>query len=445
MSHSTVFSLEGKGLKLDTAEDIEPHIKELRENANVEEVRLLGNTLGIGASEALAKVLETKKTLKVCLRATVYFLAPQSDLSCLQVANFADIFTSRLLSEIPPALSHLLTALLALPNLHTVNLSDNAFGLNTQAPLVDFLSQHVPLRHLILNNNGLGPAAGVLVADALTSLAEKKEAARKEGRTVPDLETIICGRNRLENGSMASWARAYAAHRGMREVKMVQNGIRQEGIIHLLTQGLVHSSKLNILDLQDNTFTATGARALSDVVGGWRELKELGVGDCLLSGRGAVALAEALQKGNNTKLEVLRLQYNDITSKGVKGLADAYQNLPALRRVEINGNKFDEEDENIIKLREALDERKEKSGGVGEDDEEYWGLDELDELEEESDEEEEDEETLASDEEEEGVRVEEKAAREIAATQQAEEQPVAQEKDKNVDDLADLLGKAEIK
>jgi Ran GTPase-activating protein 1 len=426
MSASTVFSLEGKGLKLDTAEDIEPHIKELRENPNVEEVRLLGNTLGIGASEALAKVLETKKKL--------------------QVANFADIFTSRLLSEIPPALSHLLTALLTLPNLHTVNLSDNAFGLNTQAPLVDFLSKHVPLRHLILNNNGLGPAAGILVADALTSLAEKKEAARKEGKTVPDLETIICGRNRLENGSMASWAKVYAAHRGMREVKMVQNGIRQEGIIHLLTQGLTHSSKLNILDLQDNTFTATGARALSDVVGGWPNLKELGVGDCLLSGRGGVALAEALQKGNNAKLEVLRLQYNDINSKGVKGLADASQNLPALRRVEINGNKFDEEDESIIKLREALDERKEKSGGVGEDDEEYWGLDELDELEEESeDEDNEDEDTLASEDEEEGMQVEEKAAKELAAAQQAEEEPVAQEKDKKVDDLADLLGKAEIK
>ena len=67
MADNKIFSLEGKGLNLDTAEDIEPHIKELKENDNVEEVRLLGNTLGIGASEALAKVLETKKKLQVCL------------------------------------------------------------------------------------------------------------------------------------------------------------------------------------------------------------------------------------------------------------------------------------------------------------------------------------------------------------------------------------------
>jgi Ran GTPase-activating protein 1 len=65
MSGSTVFSLEGKGLKLTTAEDIEPHIQELKTNDQVEEVKLLGNTLGVEASEALAKVLETKKNLKV--------------------------------------------------------------------------------------------------------------------------------------------------------------------------------------------------------------------------------------------------------------------------------------------------------------------------------------------------------------------------------------------
>ena len=68
MSDSKIFSLEGKSLKLDSAEDIEPHIKALKENDDVEEVRFLGNTLGIGASEALAKVLESKKKLQVCLR-----------------------------------------------------------------------------------------------------------------------------------------------------------------------------------------------------------------------------------------------------------------------------------------------------------------------------------------------------------------------------------------
>ena len=242
---------------------------------------------------------------------------------------------------------------------------------------------------------------------------------------------------------MGAWAKAYAAHRCVREVKMVQNGIRQEGITHLLKDGLSHASQLRVLDLQDNTFTALGARALSDVVGGWTQLQELGVGDCLLSGRGSVMLGKALQKGNNAKLEVLRLQFNEIDAKGVKGLADAHEKLPALRRVELNGNRFNEDDEGVEKLREVLEARKEKADGVGEDDEECWGLDELDELEDESDEEE--EEGAASGDEEEGVEVEEKAAREVIAAQQAEEENVPLEDDKSVNDLADALGKTQIK
>ncbi|KAH7399252.1 ran GTPase activating protein 1 [Pyrenochaeta sp. MPI-SDFR-AT-0127] len=425
MSGLKTFSIEGKGLKLTTAEDIEPHIEALKSNDAVEEIKFLGNTLGIGASEALAKVLEGKKTLKV--------------------ANLADIFTSRLLSEIPPALSHLLTALLTLPNLHTVDLSDNAFGLNTVAPLVDFLSQHTPLRYLYLNNNGLGPAAGVLVADSLTALASKKDAARRAGKDVPDLELVICGRNRLENGSMAAWAKAYAANNGVKTIKMTQNGIRQEGISHLITNGLSHLSKLETLDLQDNTFTAIGGKALSSVVGNWSELRELGVGDCLLGGRGGIALATALEQGKNKKVEVLRLQFNDINAKGLAGLASASStSLPALRRVELNGNKFGEEDPSIEKLRDVLDARKEQSG-EREDDNEYWGIDDLDELD--SDDEDEDESDLETkdDDEEEGVEVEERAARQLVEEQRAEESNVPQEKDNKVDDLAALLKKAEIK
>jgi len=60
-----VFSLEGKGLKLDTAADIESHIQTLKDSQDVEEVLFQGNTLGVGACEALAKVLETKQSLRV--------------------------------------------------------------------------------------------------------------------------------------------------------------------------------------------------------------------------------------------------------------------------------------------------------------------------------------------------------------------------------------------
>lgn len=444
-----VFSLEGKGLKLDTADDVAPHIAPLVALEDVEEVRLLGNTFGVGACKRLGEVLASKKSLKVLGMAgqpgsalPPWVSQTDSDSGVVwQTANFADIFTGRLLSEIPDALSCLLTSILNLPNLTTVDLSDNAFGLNTQAPLVAFLAAHVPLQHLYLNNNGLGPHAGILVADALSGLHAKKEAARKEGRTVPHLETVICGRNRLENGSMTAWAKAFGLHTLIREVKMVQNGIRQEGVSHLLTQGLSKADRLEVLDLQDNTFTVTGARALARVVPGWAGLRELGIGDSLLSGKGGVLLAGALAKGKNQKLEVLRLQYNDITPPGLKGLAEAAQDaLPALKRIELNGNKFDEDNEHVVALQELLEARKEKYGGdvVVEDD---WGVDSLSDLE---GEESEDEEEGDEGEDEEDVTAEERAEKLVKEAEEAQEEPVVQLQDKDVDALAKKLEKTDI-
>ncbi|KAI9676558.1 MAG: hypothetical protein M1817_000717 [Caeruleum heppii] len=449
MPSTNIFSLEGQGLKLDTAADVEPHIRSLRDDDAVEEIRLAGNTLGVGACEELGKVLETKKTLKI--------------------ANLADIFTSRLLDEIPPSLSSLLTALLTLPHLHTVNLSDNAFGLNTQAPLVAFLSSHVPLQHLILNNNGLGPRAGVLVADALTALHAKKDAARKESTAgeVPDLETIICGRNRLESGSMEAWAKVFSAHRGVKEVKMVQNGIRQEGIAALLTKGLAHATSLRVLDLQDNTFTRIGSRALAQVLPGWTQLRELGVGDCLLSARGGVAVAEAFGGGSNHALRVLRLQYNGLDSTAIKALADTLGKdaLPSLRRVELNGNRFEEDDDQVERIRDILSERKDAAAQsstkstsdpnsdntVDDDDDEEWGIDSLSDLEEESDEEEEEEEeeededeaadSKAADKDESDDEKDLKAERVLKEADQAEAENVAEEKDEGVDRLAEKLAR----
>ena len=336
----------------------------------------------------------------------------------------SDIFTSRLLSEIPPALDSILQALLTLPKLHTINLSDNAFGLNTQAPLVSFLCAHTPLEHLYLNNNGLGPEAGTLIANALATLAEKKRET-----DAPPLQTVICGRNRLENGSMVAWAKAFAANPGVKHVKMMANGIRQEGVTHLIKEGLRHARGLKLLDLQDNTFTAMGARALAAVVDQWEELQELGLNDCFLSARGGVMLVEALRQGKNQGLEVLRLQYNDIDSKGIQSLADAQNKLLKLRRLELNGNKFNEDDVNLDRLKDVLHERREKFGPPLEEGEhDDWGIDELDELEEESEEEEE--------------YVEGETESERA--DEAEDENVPQEESKAVDDLAEILGKSGI-
>lgn len=415
---STQFSLAGKGLKLDSREDLEKHIQPLVDSADITHIDLSGNTLGVPACEALAPILKSK--------------------SKLEYADLHDIFTSRLLEEIPPALSSLLTALLDCPNLHTIDLSDNAFGLNTKDPLVDFLSKHVPLKHLILNNNGMGPIAGTSIADALTALAEKKAAARRDGKEVSDLESVVCGRNRLENGSMVAWAKAYEAHKsGMKSVKMTQNGIRPEGISHLISAGLSKCSNLEVFDLQDNTFTFKGASALANAVKGWHKLTELGVGDDMLGNRGSAKVFEALAEGSNKQVQILRLQFNDITPPGLKVLLQTAKEIEALRRVELDGNKFEAEDESLEALSELLSERRDERGS-DKDPEDYWGIGDLEDLEGEDSDEEEEEEGEDEDEEED--------AREtlLRDDDEAENQPVSQKNDPDVDDLAKDLQKTSI-
>ncbi|KAK5940691.1 Ran GAP Rna1 [Knufia obscura] len=417
----TTFSLAGKGLKLDSREDITTHIQPLLDNSDVKSIDLSGNTLGVEACAGLADALLKSK-------------------DTLEFADLHDIFTQRLVDEIPPALDHLVKALLQCPNLHTVDLSDNAFGLKTKEPLVDFLAQHTPLRHLILNNNGMGPIAGTSIAEALSQLAQKKDAARKEGKEVPDLESIVCGRNRLENGSMAAWAQAYKAHSNMKSVKMTQNGIRPEGITELISNGLSSCASLQVFDLQDNTFTIKGAQTLAKAVPKWPQLKELGVGDDLLGARGCVKVFEALAKGGNKEVEVLRLEYNDITPAGVKALLQAVKDgLPAVRRIELNGNKFEEEDTSVEELSALLEERKDEKG-ADDDPENHWGLGDLDELEGEDEDEDEEEAEADEDEEEE----EEKREKTLHEADQAEDAKVSQKKDADVDELADMLGKTKV-
>lgn len=268
---------------------------------------------------------------------------------------------------------------------------------------------------LKLNNNGMGIAGGTTVANALLESAKKSKAEGKPS----NLRVIVCGRNRLENGSAPFWAEAFAAHGLLREVRMPQNGIRMEGI-ETIVKGLTSCKQLETLDLQDNTATEKGTRAVALALVSWPQLRTLNLSDCLLSPHGGVALASALARGGNKQLETLKLQFGEIDHRAINILAQAIaEHLPNLTALELNGNRADPEDECITNIREALE-----SHGHGD------ALDELDEMEE-----------YDEDAEEESPAVEE------AEEQDADEAPTtaAVQVPDSTDALADLLGSVSIK
>ncbi|KAI0916951.1 hypothetical protein AcW2_007209 [Taiwanofungus camphoratus] len=387
---SKIFSLQGRGLKLDTRVDIEPHLKGVP--TTIEEIHLGGNTIGVEAARALAEFL--------------------SETTALKIADFADIFTGRLISEIPQALSAICDALISKTTLVEIDLSDNAFGGRSVDPMVSFLTKNRSFQVLKLNNNGLGPAGGEIVANALLRSAEL---SAKEGLK-SNLRTVVCGRNRLEDGAAPAWAAALSAHGGLVEVRMPQNGIRMAGAAALV-HGLSGCPSLAHLDLQDNTFGEAGSEAMALALKAWPLLRTLNLSDCVLAEEGEVSpVLEALVAGSNPKLEVLQLQNNNLETQSFALLAQGLEvHLPVLRILEVQWNEVEEDDEGIETL---LGIMKKRGGKLVLDDEE----------DEEENEDEEEEEAKAED-------------TELKAAEAASKDTI----DEAADDLADIMSKIEIR
>ncbi|KAJ8080291.1 Ran GAP Rna1 [Marasmius tenuissimus] len=327
---ATTFTLQGLGLKLDSRADMAQRLEGV-DPTKIEEIHMGGNTIGVDAALELAEFLKKATSIKV--------------------ADFADIFTGRLITEIPAALTAICDALIDKTSLVEINLSDNAFGGRSVDPMVPFLTQNRNFQILKLNNNGLGPAGGNVLANALLESAKLSEAEGKKS----NLRTFICGRNRLEDGSASAWADAFAAHGGLTEIRMPQNGIRMDGIT-ALAKGLAKNTSLQYIDLQDNTFTfegaLTGVQAWSDALASWPELHTLNLSDCVLSGDGEVpSLVETLASGSNPKLHTLQLQNNNLEGETFARINESIQGpLKSVMSLELQWNDAEEDDTNLADI-----------------------------------------------------------------------------------------------
>jgi Ran GTPase-activating protein 1 len=240
-------------------------------------------------------------------------------------------------------------------------------------PIVPLLVNNRSFQVLRLNNNGLGPAGGKVIAEALLESAKLSKA---EGKT-SNLKVVICGRNRLEDGSAPAWAEAFAAHGTLIEVRMIQNGIRMEGITALAT-GLAQCRDLEHVEMQDNTFIVdgemTGVTAWTEALSSWPNLHTLNLSDCVLSADGEVpTLIEALAKGTSPKLRTLQLQNNNLETSSFAVLAASIsQGLSSLSRLELQWNDVedDDDDEHLENIGLTLKQRGGKLYVDDEDEEE---------------------------------------------------------------------------
>jgi len=80
----------------------------------------------------------------------------------------------------------------------------------------------------------------------------------------------------------------------LREIRLLQNGIRPEGVL-VLTDALKTLVDLEWIDFEDNTLTAKAGLPFAEALPSWTKLKKLNLGDCLLGNKTVVAIAEKLK------------------------------------------------------------------------------------------------------------------------------------------------------
>lgn len=335
-----VFSIAGKALKLTTKEDIQPHLDDLAKLKKCKKLDFSGNTIGTEASKALADFLGSTESVR----------------DVVEEINFADMYTSRLVDEVVDSLKALLPVLLKCNKLTILNLSDNAFGLRTIDYLENYIANAVHLKHLILSNNGMGPFAGERIGKALFYLAQNKTKAKESM-----LETFICGRNRLENGSALYLALGLKSHGdGLKVVKLYQNGIRPKGVATLIHYGLKYNTKLEIIDLQDNTFTTAASLVLAKNLPLWKNtLVELNLNDCLLKAKGSKEVFKVFEDNTFENLETLRFEYNEMEQDTLETVflpAIEDNKFPKLKNLEINGNRFEEDSDPVNALMDHFED-----------------------------------------------------------------------------------------
>ncbi|NWV65689.1 RAGP1 protein, partial [Malurus elegans] len=313
-------SFKGQSLKLNTAEDAEEVIKQIEEFDGLEALRLEGNTVGVEAAKVIAKALEKKSELKRC--------------------HWSDMFTGRLRSEIPPALTSLGDALItAGAQLVELDLSDNAFGPDGVRGFEVLLKSPAcyTLQELKLNNCGMGIGGGKILAAALKECHRKSSA---QGKPLA-LKIFVAGRNRLENDGATALAEAFGIIGTLEEVHMPQNGINHPGIT-ALAQAFAINPLLKIINLNDNTFTEKGAVAMAETLKALRQIEVINFGDCLVRSKGAVAIADAVKEGLH-KLKELNLSFCEIKRDAALTVAEAIEDKTELEKLDLNGNCLGEE------------------------------------------------------------------------------------------------------
>ncbi|XP_048051929.1 NACHT, LRR and PYD domains-containing protein 12-like isoform X2 [Megalobrama amblycephala] len=206
------------------------------------------------------------------------------------------------------------------------------------AALALALRSNSHLKEVDLSVNKIGGRGLTLLSDGLKDPHCKLE----------KLKLYDCN---ITDEGCAALTSALRSNSHLRELNLSDNKIGDEGLT-LLSDGLKDPHcKLEKLTLYDCNITSEGCAALTSVLRSNSHLKELGLSQNKIGGRGLTLLSDGL-KDSHCKLENLWLYDCDITAESCAALASALRSNSHLREINLSENKI--RDEGVMLLSDGL-------------------------------------------------------------------------------------------
>ena len=211
-----------------------------------------------------------------------------------------------------------LQAIQGVTKLKAFDLDNNNMTSEVAEDLAEAIKSNPCLEQLELANNDLKSSADV-VLQALQGVTKLKK--------------LNLGNNNMTSEIAEDLAEVIKSNSCLEQLLLANNDLKSSAVVVL--QALRKNSKLKILYLHNNQMTGQVAKDLALVIRSNPCLEQLGLADNDLN-LSAVVVLQALQ--GVTKLEVLNLENNNMTSDVSEDLATVINSHPCLKELYLSGN-----------------------------------------------------------------------------------------------------------
>jgi Ran GTPase-activating protein (RanGAP) involved in mRNA processing and transport len=195
-------------------------------------------------------------------------------------------------------------------------------------PVMQELGRNTTLTSLTLRDSGLNHES-----------VQQLQAVLRQNTA---LQHLILRGNNLKSAGLAEIAPALYRNTSIKSLDLSDNGLDDIESANVLRELIRRNKTITSLSLVDNPFgrNSTAARIILEGLHSNTALEQLDLGNCELNDQGMSILATALAIRNVSILE-LDLQWNDITSMGVRALVDDHvEVVKTLTKLSLSGNSI---------------------------------------------------------------------------------------------------------